>query len=47
MTGSASTIIDTFSSEQSVAISGELIRSLPLTGRREWSDTLQLTSRAF
>lgn len=43
VTGSASTIIDTFSSEQSVAISGELIRSLPLTGRREWSDTLQLT----
>ena len=26
-----------------VNISGELIRSLPLTGRREWSDTLQLT----
>jgi hypothetical protein len=43
VTGSASNIIDTFSSEQSVAISGELIRSLPLTGRREWSDTLQLT----
>jgi hypothetical protein len=43
VTGSASTIIDTFSSEQSIAISGELIRSLPLTGRREWSDTLQLT----
>ncbi len=38
-----SNIIDTFSSEQSIAISGELIRSLPLSGRREWSDTLQLT----
>ena len=41
--GSDVPLIDTFSSEQSVAISGELIRSLPLTGRREWSDTLQLT----
>jgi len=36
-------LIDTFSSEQAINISGELIRSLPLTGRREWSDTLQLT----
>ena len=36
-------LIDTLSSEQTVNISGELIRSLPLTGRREWSDTLQLT----
>jgi len=43
VSGTASNIIDTFSSEQSIAISGELIRSLPLTGRREWSDTLQLT----
>ncbi len=36
-------LIDTFSSEQAVAISGEVIRSLPLSGRREWSDTLQVT----
>jgi hypothetical protein len=35
-------LIDTVSSEQSVNISGDLVRNLPLTGRREWSDTLQL-----
>jgi hypothetical protein len=39
----ASTLIDTESSEQAINISGELLRNLPLTGRREWSDTLQLT----
>jgi hypothetical protein len=38
-----SPLIDTVSSEQAVNISGELLRNLPLTGRREWSDTLQLT----
>jgi hypothetical protein len=36
-------LLDTVSAEQSVNISGELVRNLPLTGRREWSDTLQLT----
>lgn len=41
--GRESTLIDTFSSQQAIAISGEMVRSLPLTGRREWSDTLQLT----
>jgi hypothetical protein len=41
--GRDATLIDTFSSQQVIAISGELVRSLPLTGRREWSDTLQLT----
>ena len=39
----ASPLIDTESAEQAVNISGELLRNLPLTGRREWSDTLQLT----
>jgi hypothetical protein len=38
-----SPLIDTVSSEQAVNISGDLLRNLPLTGRREWSDTLQLT----
>jgi hypothetical protein len=28
--------------EQKVNISGDLVRALPLTGRRDWSDTLQL-----
>ncbi len=36
-------LLETVSAEQAVDISGELVRSLPLTGRREWSDTLQLT----
>ncbi len=35
-------LLDTVSAEQTVNISGELVRNLPLTGRREWSDTLQL-----
>src|SRR5262245_52119793 len=35
-------LIDTVSAEQAVNISGDLVRNLPLTGRREWSDTLQL-----
>ena len=33
-------LIDTVSAEQAVNISGDLVRNLPLTGRREWSDTL-------
>jgi hypothetical protein len=39
-----SPLLETFSAEQAVDISGELVRNLTLTGRREWSDTLQLTS---
>jgi len=36
-------LIDQVSSEQAVDISGQLLRDIPLTGRREWSDVLQLT----
>jgi hypothetical protein len=36
-------LLETVSAEQAVDLSGELVRNLPLTGRREWSDTLQLT----
>jgi hypothetical protein len=36
-------LLETVSAEQSVDISGDLVRKLPLTGRCEWSDTLQLT----
>ncbi len=36
-------LLETVSTEQAVNISGEMVRGLPLTGRREWSDTLQLT----
>ena len=36
-------LLETVSTEQAVNVSGEMVRSLPLTGRREWSDTLQLT----
>lgn len=36
-------LLDTFSSEQTINIGGEMVRGLPLTGRREWSDALQLT----
>ena len=36
-------LLETVSAEQAIDISGEMVRSLPLTGRREWSDTLQLT----
>ena len=43
VTAADTPLLDTVSAEQSVDISGELVRSLPLTGRREWSDTLQLT----
>jgi hypothetical protein len=40
-----SPLLETFSAEQAVDISGELVRNLTLTGRPgEWSDTLQLTS---
>jgi hypothetical protein len=43
VTAADTPLLETVSAEQSVDISGELVRSLPLTGRREWSDTLQLT----
>ncbi len=35
-------LLETFKAEQNVNISGELVRKLPLTGRRDWSDVLQL-----
>ncbi len=35
-------MLEVAKSEQNVNISGELVRALPLTGRRDWSDTLQL-----
>ena len=35
-------MLEAFKAEQNVNISGELVRALPLTGRRDWSDTLQL-----
>jgi hypothetical protein len=36
-------LIDTQSSEQAVNLSGELLRNVPITGRHDWSDSLQLT----
>ncbi len=36
-------LIDTQSAEQSVNLSGELLRNIPITGRHDWSDSLQLT----
>ena len=36
-------LLETVSAEQAINISGEMVRNIPLTGRREWSDTLQLT----
>jgi hypothetical protein len=38
-----SPLIETASAEQSINIGGQLLRDLPLTGRREWSDAFQLT----
>jgi Carboxypeptidase regulatory-like domain/TonB dependent receptor-like, beta-barrel len=35
-------MLEVFKAEQNVNISGELVRALPLTGRRDWSDVLQL-----
>jgi hypothetical protein len=35
-------LLEVFKAEQNVNISGELVRALPLTGRRDWSDVLQL-----
>lgn len=36
-------LIDTQSAEQSVNLSGELLRNIPVTGRHDWSDSLQIT----
>ena len=36
-------IIDTQSAEQATNLSGELLRNVPITGRHDWSDSLQLT----
>jgi TonB-dependent Receptor Plug Domain len=36
-------LIDQVSSEQTIDISGPIMRTIPLTGRREWSDVLQVT----
>jgi hypothetical protein len=36
-------LLETQSAEQSVNLSGELLRNLPLSGRHEWSDALQVT----
>jgi hypothetical protein len=36
-------LIETQSAEQSVNLSGDLLRNLPLSGRHEWSDALQVT----
>ena len=43
VTASDTPLLETVSAEQAINISGEIIRNLALTGRREWSDTLQLT----
>jgi len=36
-------LIDTQNAEQAVNLSGELLRNIPITGRHDWSDSLQLT----
>src|SRR6195952_5767742 len=36
-------VIDTQSAEQAVNLSGELLRNIPITGRNDWSDSLQIT----
>jgi hypothetical protein len=36
-------LIDTQSAEQATNLSGELLRSVPITGRHDWSDSLQIT----
>lgn len=36
-------LIDTQNAEQSVNLSGELLRNIPITGRHDWSDSLQVT----
>ncbi|HLI75834.1 MAG TPA: TonB-dependent receptor [Acidobacteriaceae bacterium] len=36
-------LIDTQNPEQDVNLSGELLRNVPITGRHDWSDSLQIT----
>ncbi len=36
-------LIDTQNPEQAVNLSGELLRNVPITGRHDWSDSLQIT----
>ena len=36
-------LIDTQNPEQAVNLSGELLRNVPITGRHDWSDALQIT----
>ena len=36
-------LIDTQNPEQAVNLSGELLRAVPITGRHDWSDSLQIT----
>jgi hypothetical protein len=36
-------LIDTQSAEQATNLSGELLRNIPITGRHDWSDSLQIT----
>ena len=36
-------LIDTQSAEQATNLSGEFLRSIPVTGRHDWSDSLQVT----
>jgi hypothetical protein len=36
-------LIDTQSAEQATNLSGELLRNIPVTGRHDWSDSLQVT----
>ncbi len=36
-------VIDTQSAEQAINLSGELLRNIPVTGRHDWSDSLQIT----
>lgn len=36
-------LIDTQSAEQAVNLSGEFLRNIPITGRHDWSDSLQVT----
>jgi hypothetical protein len=36
-------LIDTQSAEQAVNLSGGLLRNVPITGRHDWSDSLQVT----
>ncbi len=39
-------LIDTQSAEQATNLSGELLRNIPITGRHDWSDSLQITPGA-